>query len=61
MTSEALFEQLKHPNPNMRNRAMLEIADTRDENTIPRLREFISWFYLGISGNTKITRLGEVS
>jgi bilin biosynthesis protein len=37
MTSEALFEQLKHPNPNMRNRAMLEIADTRDENTIPRL------------------------
>jgi bilin biosynthesis protein len=37
MTSEVLFEQLKHPNPNMRNRAMLEIADTRDENTIPRL------------------------
>lgn len=35
--TDALFEQLKHPNPNMRNRAMLEIADTRDENTIPRL------------------------
>jgi bilin biosynthesis protein len=37
MASDALFEQLKHPNPNMRNRAMLEIADNRDENTIPRL------------------------
>lgn len=35
--TDALFEQLKHPNPNMRNRAMLEIADNRDENTIPRL------------------------
>lgn len=34
---DALFEQLKHPNPNLRDRAMLEIAAQRDENTIPRL------------------------
>jgi bilin biosynthesis protein len=34
---EALFDRLKHPNPNLRDRAMLEIADTRDETTIPRL------------------------
>ena len=37
MTTDALFEQLKHPNPHMRDRAMYEIADSRDENTIPRL------------------------
>lgn len=37
MTKDALFEQLKHPNPHLRERAMFEIADTRDENTIARL------------------------
>ncbi len=37
MTIDSLFEQLKHPNPNLRERAMLELADCRDENTIPRL------------------------
>jgi bilin biosynthesis protein len=37
MSQDALFEQLKHPNPNIRNRAMIEIADTRDADTIPRL------------------------
>jgi bilin biosynthesis protein len=37
MTQETLFEQLKHPNPNLRERAMWEIVDTRDETTIPRL------------------------
>jgi bilin biosynthesis protein len=37
MTIEALFEQLKHPNPHMRERAMLELAEVRDEQTIPRL------------------------
>jgi bilin biosynthesis protein len=37
MTIESLFEQLKHPNPNLRQRAMLELAEVRDENTIPRL------------------------
>lgn len=37
MTNDALFEQLKHPNPHMRDRAMYEIADSRDEETISRL------------------------
>lgn len=37
MPADSLFEQLKHPNPQMRRRAMLEIADTRDQNTIPKL------------------------
>jgi bilin biosynthesis protein len=37
MTTDALFEQLKHPNPHLRERAMWEIADNRDETTIPRL------------------------
>ncbi|GBF81054.1 HEAT repeat domain-containing protein [Aphanothece sacrum] len=37
MTTDSLFEQLKHPNPHLRERAMLEIADSRDENTISRL------------------------
>ena len=34
---DALFEKLKHPNPNLRSKAMWEIAEARDENTIPRL------------------------
>ena len=37
MTIDELFQQLKHPNPNLRSRAMREIADCRDENTIGRL------------------------
>lgn len=37
MTIDALFEQLKHPNPNLRQKAMLELVEVRDENTIPRL------------------------
>ncbi len=37
MTIDSLFEQLKHPNPNLRERAMVEIAQQRDEQTIPRL------------------------
>ncbi|NJQ97678.1 MAG: HEAT repeat domain-containing protein [Hydrococcus sp. CSU_1_8] len=37
MTIDSLFEQLKHPNPHLRERAMWEIADARDETTIPRL------------------------
>ena len=41
MTTDSLFEQLKHPNPHMRDRAMLEIADSRDENTIPRLMSIL--------------------
>ena len=34
---QALFDRLKHPNPNLRDRAMLELVQTRDETTIPRL------------------------
>jgi bilin biosynthesis protein len=41
MTTDALFEQLKHPNPHLRERAMWEIADNRDETTIPRLMDVL--------------------
>jgi len=37
--SAALFDQLKHPNPAMRQRAMAQIVETRDESTIPHLME----------------------
>ena len=37
MATEALFNKLKHPNPNLRKEAMWEIAEARDENTIPYL------------------------
>ncbi|MGB3299223.1 MAG: HEAT repeat domain-containing protein [Phormidesmis sp.] len=37
MAADSLFAQLKHPNPQMRQRAMNEIVETRDESTIPRL------------------------
>lgn len=37
MSQATLFEQLKNPNPHLRNRAMWEIVDTKDENTIPFL------------------------
>jgi bilin biosynthesis protein len=37
MSQDALFEQLKHPNPNLRERAMADIAASRDGDTIPRL------------------------
>ncbi len=37
MTATALLAQLKHPNPNLRDRAMLEIVETRDETTISQL------------------------
>lgn len=37
MATDSIFEQLRHPNPQMRQRALREIVDTRDENTIPRL------------------------
>jgi bilin biosynthesis protein len=42
MTQDALFQQLKHPNPNLRERAMWELVDIRDETTIPRLMEILS-------------------
>lgn len=37
MTQDNLFAQLKHPNPHLRDRAMLEIAETRDAETITKL------------------------
>jgi bilin biosynthesis protein len=37
MAQDELFQQLKHPNPYMRERAMVEIAETQDETTIPNL------------------------
>ena len=37
MSQATLFEQLKNPNPHLRDRAMWEIVDTKDENTIPFL------------------------
>ena len=36
---DSLFEQLKHPNPHIRERAMVEILDNRDETTISRLMD----------------------
>ncbi|MEL6440460.1 MAG: HEAT repeat domain-containing protein [Cyanobacteria bacterium J06621_8] len=42
MTLDALFEKLKHPNPNLRSLAMREIAEARDENTIPRLMSLLN-------------------
>ena len=41
MTADALFDRLKHPNPNLRDRAMIELVETRDETTIPRLIEIL--------------------
>ena len=34
---DSFFEQLKHPNPHIRERAMVDIIDHRNETTIPRL------------------------
>ena len=41
MSLESLFEQLKHPNPHLRDQAMLDIADQRDEETIPKLMSIL--------------------
>lgn len=37
MVADSVFNQLKHPNPQMRQRAMTEIVENRDEQTIPTL------------------------
>lgn len=37
MSNEALLQQLKHPNPHLRDRAMIELADNSDETTIAQL------------------------
>jgi bilin biosynthesis protein len=39
--TESLFDKLKHPNPNLRDRATLEIVENRDENTIPTLMSIL--------------------
>jgi bilin biosynthesis protein len=39
--TDALFDRLKHPNPNLRDRATIELVETRDEKTIPRLIEIL--------------------
>jgi bilin biosynthesis protein len=40
--TDALFDQLKHPNPHLRERAMWELVEQRDETTIPRLMSLLS-------------------
>ena len=37
MALDELFEQLKHPNPHLREQAMWEIAEAKDDTTIDRL------------------------
>ncbi len=37
MSQDALFERLKHPNPNLRDQAAIAIVETRDDQTIDRL------------------------
>lgn len=37
MSQDTLFNQLKHPNPHLRDRAMWDLADQHDETTIARL------------------------
>lgn len=41
MTINTIFDKLKHPNPNLRSKAMWELAEARDENTIPRLMSIL--------------------
>ena len=41
MSTEELFQQLKHPNPNLRDRAMWELVENQDETTIPRLMDLL--------------------
>lgn len=41
MSLDDLFEQLKHPNPNLREQAMWDIAEAKDENTIGRLMSIL--------------------
>jgi bilin biosynthesis protein len=37
MSTEEHLQQLKHPNPHMRDRAMWELVENPDQTTIPRL------------------------
>ncbi|MBT9315609.1 HEAT repeat domain-containing protein [Leptothoe spongobia] len=42
MTADSLFEQLKHPNPNLRERAIVALAESYDDQTIARLMANLS-------------------
>jgi bilin biosynthesis protein len=41
MSTEERLQQLKHPNPHLRERAMWELVDNPDETTIPRLMSIL--------------------
>ena len=41
MSTDALFAQLKHPNPHLRTQAMWDLVEQRDEQTIPRLMRIL--------------------
>lgn len=41
MSTEERLQQLKHPNPHMRERAMWELVDNPDATTIPRLMSIL--------------------
>ncbi len=41
MSTETLFQQLKHPNPNLRNQAMWELAENYDADTIAKLMSIL--------------------
>lgn len=41
MSTEILFQQLKHPNPHLRDQATWELVENRDETTIPRLMSIL--------------------
>lgn len=41
MSTETLFQQLKHPNPNLRNQAMWELAENYDEAIITKLMSIL--------------------
>ena len=41
MSTETLFQQLKHPNPNLRNQAMWELAENYDAETIAKLMSIL--------------------
>lgn len=50
MSMDALFEQLRHPNPHLREEAIWQIAESRDETTIPRLMSLLGrrmWYIDG--------------
>jgi bilin biosynthesis protein len=40
-TTQERLQQLKHPNPHMRDRAMWELVENPDETTIPRLMSIL--------------------